>query len=161
MSLLCPRVTAPSSRIQPKVGVSTMVSDAIVAIVPDDVMPAILTLVHRAGLGHNARVIRPKRAPIREQLRRAGVPTASIPARIDDASAVLMIMAAARSPVAAELAHQNGASATWVVTAAGSWNLVDDHVVKEPVPTLAVPDVAKAPISVPATMQEGPTASLD
>jgi len=109
-----------------------MVADAIVAIVADDVLPTILTVVHRAGLGHTERVIRPKRSPIREQLRRAGVPTASMPERIDDASAVLMVMAAARSPVAADLALQNGASATWIVTTSGAWNLVDDHLVEPP-----------------------------
>jgi hypothetical protein len=135
-----------------------MVSDAIVAIVPDDVMPDILTLVHRAGLGHNARVIRPRRAPIREQLRRAGVPTSSFPERIDEASAVLMIMAAARSPVAADLAHQNGASATWIVTAAGSWNLIDDHLVDEPVADLAEVIAPTTPTVVPVATHDEPTA---
>jgi hypothetical protein len=135
-----------------------MVSDAIVAIVPDDVMPNILTLVHRAGLGHNARVIRPRRAPIREQLRRAGVPTSSYPERIDDASAVLMIMAAARSPVAADLAHQNGASATWIVTASGSWNLIDDHLVDEPAADQGELVTNITPTLVPVATHDGPAA---
>jgi len=123
-----------------------MVSDAIVAIVSDDVLPDILTLVHRAGLGHTARVVRPKRATIREQLRRAGVPIASMPARVNDVPAVLLVMAAARSPFAADLALQNGASATWIVTTAGAWDLVDDHLVETPPAEQMVPEVPATPL---------------
>lgn len=133
-----------------------MVADAIVAIVADEVLPSILTLVHRSGLGHTARVIRPARSPIREQLRRTGVPISAMPERIDDAPAVLMIMAAARSPFAADLAHQNGASATWIVTTKGVWNLIDDHLVETPeepatVEAPAAPVIPATPdVSVPA-----------
>lgn len=108
-----------------------MVSDAMVAIVSDEALPDILPVVHRSGLGHTARVLKPKKLTVREQLRRAGVPTMDLPERIEGAPAVLLIMAAARSPFAADLALQHGASATWVVTTTGAWNLVDDHLVQE------------------------------
>ena len=106
-----------------------MVSDTVVAIVPEETLPNLLTQIHRSGLGQNARVLRPRRSPIGEQLRRAGIPLEQAPERIDAAGCVLMIMAAARSPVAAELTLHHGASATWIVTRAGSWDLVDDRVV--------------------------------
>lgn len=106
-----------------------MVSDTVVAIVPEETLPGLLTQVHRSGLGQNARVLRPRRSPVSQQLRRAGVPIEQAPERIEGADCILMIMAAARSPMAAELALHHGASATWIITRSGTWNLVDDHVV--------------------------------
>lgn len=108
-----------------------MVSDTVVAIVPEDILANLLTQIHRSGLGQNARVLRPRRSPVSEQLRRAGIPLEQAPERIDAADCVLMIMAAARSPVAAELTLRHGASATWVVTRDGAWSLVDDRVVAD------------------------------
>ena len=119
-----------------------MVSDAMVAIVTDEALPDILPVVHRSGLGHTARVLKPKKLSVREQLRRAGVPTMDLPERIEGADAVLLIMAAARSPFAADLALQHGASATWIVTTAGAWNLIDDHLVEQP-------HAPQAPVEVP------------
>lgn len=108
-----------------------MMSDCVVAIVPDDVLPTILSHIHGTGLGHTARVLRPRNTALRDQLIRAGVPTEQAPERIDDAPALLMIMAAARSPRAADIAIQHGASAAWIVSRAGSWSMVDDHLVAD------------------------------
>ena len=127
-----------------------MVSDAMVAIVSEETLPDILPVVHRSGLGHTARVLKPKKLSIREQLRRAGVPTMDLPERIDGATAVLLIMAAVRSPFAADLALQHGASATWIVTTAGAWILVDDHLIEE----------QRAP-EVPAELPGVPMVPLD
>lgn len=115
-----------------------MVSDTVVAIVSEDVLPALLSQVHRAGLGQNARVLRPHRHPIQYQLVRAGIPIANMPPRVDDAEAVLMVMAAGRSPIAANLALQSGAAAIWIVSRSGAWSIIDDHDVAEsPSPTVA------------------------
>lgn len=106
-----------------------MHAQAVIAITPEDHLSDILAHIHRAGLGHNARVLRPRRGPLREQLRRAGVPIEQAPRRLEDAGCVLLITAAARSPQAANLTLRHGASATWTVSTSGIWNLVDDHLV--------------------------------
>ena len=108
-----------------------MVSDTVVAIVPEEALPELLSQIHRSGLGQNARVLRSHRSPVSEQLRRAGVPIEQAPERIEAADCVLMITAAARSPVAAALTLRHGASATWVISRDGVWNIVDDHVVTD------------------------------
>jgi hypothetical protein len=128
-----------------------MVSDAAIAIVPDDALPVVLSHLHRAGLGHTARVLRPKRVPMRQQLARAGVPTDDAPDRLDDATAVLYVNAAVRSPMAANLALLHGASASWVVTRAGAWTLIDDH--------LVTPSGTQAP--GPASLPSAPIAGDD
>lgn len=109
-----------------------MVSDTVVAIIPEDILPDILTRIHRDGYGHNARVLRPRRTTLREQLRRTGVPVEQAPERLDDAECLLMVMAAARSPKAADLMLQHGASATWIVARTGDWALIDDRVIIQP-----------------------------
>lgn len=111
-----------------------MVSDTVVAIVPEDVLPELLSKIHHAGLGHTARVLRPRRQPIQTQLQRAGIPTAGMPPRVNDAEAVLIVMAAGRSPSAANLALRTGASAIWIVSRADEWALVDDYHVAHPTP---------------------------
>lgn len=123
-----------------------MVSRSVIAIVPEDLLSDILPRIHSAGLGHTARVLRPRRGPLREQIRRAGVPVEQAPHRLDAAACVLMIMAAARSPMAADLLLQHGAPAVWTVSTSGAWSLVDDHVVTG----TTRPDTA-APIGTPTT----------
>ena len=49
-----------------------------------------------------------------------------VPARVDEAEAALVVHAAARAGLAADLTRQHGASATWIVTPNGTWNLIDD-----------------------------------
>lgn len=134
-----------------------MVSDSVIAIVPENALPAILAHVHRSGLGHTARVLRPKASSLREQLRRAGVPVEAAPDRLDEASTLLFVMAAARSLMAANLALTNGASATWIVSRSGEWRMVDDHVVRpagHPLPA-PVPPVPAASLDETATDTPG------
>jgi len=133
-----------------------MVSDTVVAIVPEHVLPDILTQVHRDGYGHNARVLRPRRSPLREQLRRAGVPVEQAPARLDDAECLLMVMAAARSPKAADLMLQHGASATWIVARTGDWSLIDDRVIIQP--ATVDPEPVATPPLIPASESLPPDA---
>ncbi|HWV36745.1 MAG TPA: hypothetical protein VNZ55_14005 [Thermomicrobiales bacterium] len=125
-----------------------MHAQAVIAITPEDQLPDILTHIHRAGLGHNARVLRPHRGPLRDQLRRAGVPIEQAPRRLDDAGCILLVNAAARSSMAADLALQHGASATWTVSTSGVWHLVDDRIVTGV-------DRAAAPILSPLMEETG------
>lgn len=106
-----------------------MHANVVIAIGPDESIPAILSHIHQAGLGHNAFLVRPRRTSIQHQLQRSGIPTAQMPDRVDGADAALVIHAAARSQMAADIARQYGASATWIVSRVGSWDLVDDDVV--------------------------------
>jgi hypothetical protein len=130
-----------------------MVSDTVVAIVPEESLPELLTQVHRTGFGQNARVLRPRRSPLREQLRRTGIPVDQAPERLDVAACLLTILAAGRSLAAADLALHHGASATWIVTRAGVWHLVDDRVIPD---TTGRPAGQPIPTSV-AVLQEEPS----
>ncbi len=130
-----------------------MISDTVVAIVPEESLPDLLTQVHRSGFGQNARVLRPRRSPLREQLRRAGISIEQAPERLDIAACLLTILAAGRSPDAADLALRHGASATWIVTRAGAWNLVDDRIVPDATGQI----VGQAIPAAVAVLQEDPS----
>lgn len=108
-----------------------MISSSLIAIVDESSLSAILPRIYRAGLGQTARVLRPERGPLRTQMERARVPLDEMPERVADAPALLFIMAAARSELAARIALAGGASACWNVSPAGRWSMVDDGVVPE------------------------------
>lgn len=108
-----------------------MHANVVIAIGSDQTLPAILTHIHSAGLGHNAYLLRPRRTSIERQLSRSGIPTAQMPPRIDEADAALVVHAAARAALAADITRQHGASATWIVSPSGTWTLVDDDVAAE------------------------------
>ncbi|CAN0449537.1 unnamed protein product, partial [Phaeothamnion confervicola] len=78
-------------------------ADAVVAIVDDDRLPAILPVIHRNGLGHIARVMKRERGDLRTQLRRAGIPVEQAPDALDAAGRILLVTAAARSQPTADL----------------------------------------------------------
>lgn len=120
-----------------------MHADVVIAIGPEDTLPAILTQIHNAGFGANAMVLRPRRTSIERQLQRMNIPTGQMPERVGAADAALVIHAASRSGIAADLTHRHGASATWIVSPNGAWTLLDDDVVTEP---------ASRPAPAPVTM---------
>lgn len=109
-----------------------MLQDSVVAIVPDDAVRDILPAVHRAGLGHLARLVRAGRRSVLDQLQRAGVPVSQAPASIEQCRAALLISAAARSPMASSLVLQHGASTVWIVSALGAWIEVEDILLTQP-----------------------------
>jgi hypothetical protein len=49
-----------------------------------------------------------------------------MPPRVEQAEAALVVHAAARAQLAADITRQKGASATWIVAPNGAWNLVED-----------------------------------
>jgi hypothetical protein len=109
-----------------------MHANVVIALGPEDILPAILSHIHEQGYGSNALVLRPRRTSIRQQLVRSGIPTAHMPARIDDANAILMIHAAGRSSLVADMTRRHGAPATWIVSPNGEWNLIDDDIAAQP-----------------------------
>lgn len=131
-----------------------MHANVVIALGSDETLPTILTHIHGAGLGHNAYVLRPRRTSIQRQLTRSGIPTAQMPARIDEAGAALVVHAAARAGLAADITRQHGASATWIVSPSGAWTLVDDDFVPEAPATM--PNASLS--TIPATpLPEGTT----
>jgi len=104
-----------------------MLADAVVAVVDDDRLSAILPLIHRTGLGHIARVMKRERGDLRTQLRRAGIPAEQAPEALDGAGRILLVTAAARSQATADLLLRNHAIAAWIVTKQGFWRDVDDR----------------------------------
>lgn len=110
-----------------------MPQDAVVAIVPDLLIGEVLPSLHRAGLGHIARLVRAKpRNPLLAQLQRAGIPVSQAPELVAGAGSVLVVNAAARSPMAGSLLLRLGATTVWTVTAMGAWMPIDDVVVDQP-----------------------------
>lgn len=109
-----------------------MHANVVIAIGPEETLPAILAHIHQAGLGSNALLVRPRRTSIERQIERIGIPTGLMPERVNAADAALVIHAAGRSRIAADLTRQHGASATWIVSPKGSWDLVDDDIVAPP-----------------------------
>ena len=88
-------------------------ADVVVAAVDRALLSAVLSAVHRGGYGHLARVLDPERGDVAGQLRRAGI---AVPPgfALDGAQRVaVMITAAARTPAAASLLRQLGASDVW------------------------------------------------
>ena len=109
-----------------------MLQDAVVAIVSDDAVRDILPAVHRAGLGHLARLTRAGRSSVVQQLQRAGVPVTRAPESLGTSRVALLITAAARSPMAASLVLQHGASTVWTVSSLGAWLEVEDVILVQP-----------------------------
>ncbi len=109
-----------------------MLQDAVVAVVSDDAARDILPAVHRAGLGHISRLIRPGRSSVVQQLQRAGVPSSQAPANLETSQAVLLINSAARSPMAASLVLQHGATMVWTVSGTGNWIATEDVILVKP-----------------------------
>jgi len=109
-----------------------MLQDAIVARIPETGVCAVLTAIHIAGFGHVSRMIRCGRRPVLSQLQRAGIPIAQAPEGVQRCEAVLLVTAAARSPLAATLLLRNGADRVWTVSQLGDWTVADDVVVAKP-----------------------------
>jgi hypothetical protein len=88
-------------------------ADVVVAAVDRASLSAVLTAIHRGGYGHLTRVLDPERGDVAGQLRRAGV-AVPVGFAFDGTHRVgVMIWSAARTPAAAALLHQLGASDVW------------------------------------------------
>ncbi len=105
-----------------------MITDVVVATLDREALADVLPAVHTRGLGHVARVLTTERGDLRAQLQRMGVPAEQAPVPVADARTLLVLSAAARSPMAAGLVLRSGASEAWIVTRTGEWQAFDDAV---------------------------------
>jgi hypothetical protein len=105
-----------------------VIADAIVAVPGDAPLSTLLTALHQNRLGHVARVVSSTRAPIVDQLRRAGVPTASGPS-LAGMDRVILVFAANLCDRGARMLLELGAARAWTVTRSGTWSEIDDQVV--------------------------------
>jgi hypothetical protein len=90
--------------------------DTLLALVPRARLSSMLTAFHRNGYGHVTRVLDPERAPLAQQLGRAGVRASRIAEAEPIDSVLLFVHAPKRTTEAAALAVANGATDAEVVT---------------------------------------------
>lgn len=122
-----------------------MLPDAVVTIVPEGSLSALLSAIHGAGMGYLTRVATIERGELLPQLQRAGIPISQAP-ELTDAEQVLFVNAGGRSTMTATLLLGHGATRVWIVNSLGAWNAVDDVILAESHrPTV----VAAAPVAVP------------
>jgi hypothetical protein len=77
-----------------------MIHDAVVGIIPRDQLPNVLTLIHRAGLGPQARVLDPERGDLSGQASRAGLVDPPAFDVVLGEEMVLVVFSAGRMPAA-------------------------------------------------------------
>lgn len=140
-----------------------MITDVVVAILGREALASVLPAVHTHGFGHVARVLTIERGVLRSQLKRMGVPAEGAPASIDDATTLLVLSAAARSPSAAGLLVRATAGPVWIVSRSGEWRPFDDAValvspapVVAPSPAPGVPGLHDAPSTNPPATESLP-----
>jgi hypothetical protein len=138
-----------------------MIQDVVVAVIPEEQVGDVLPAIHRAGYGHLARMIRTGKRPVLDQLQRAGVPVSQAPTVVADLPAVLLVSAAARSPMAAALLMRHGASRVWTISPAGAWQELEDMVLAQPNVHMLPPHPARATTSTVATPAAPPPLSFE
>jgi hypothetical protein len=90
--------------------------DTLLALVPRHALSVVLTGFHRGGYGHVTRVFDPQRAPLGDQLARAGVSGSRLAAMESADTVLLFVHAPHRTDQAAALAVSRGASEVEAVT---------------------------------------------
>jgi hypothetical protein len=88
-----------------------MIHDAVTGIIPRDQLPNVLTLIHRAGLGPQARVLDPERGDLPGQLIRAGLIDPPLFDPVTGEEMVLVVFAPGRTPIAIDAMEQFGGRA--------------------------------------------------
>ena len=91
-------------------------SNTVLALVSRSVLSTALTAFHLNGYGHVIRVLDPDRAPLSDQLKRAGVDASRICSLDRVEGVVLFVHAPERTMQAAALAAANGATDVEVVS---------------------------------------------
>jgi hypothetical protein len=94
-------------------------SDTVLAVVPRAALSAVLTAFHRNGYGHVTRVLDPERAPVPDQLRRAGISGCRLASLTPNACVLLHVYVPERTTPAASLAVAHGALDCELVHAGG------------------------------------------
>ena len=93
-----------------------MINDAVTGIIPRDQLPNVLTLIHRAGLGPQARVLDPERGDLDGQLTRAGLIAPPPLDPVNGEEMVLVVFAPGRAPIAIEAMERFGGRAIEVLS---------------------------------------------
>jgi hypothetical protein len=113
----------------------------------------LLTAIHQNRLGHVSRVVSSKRAPIADQMSRAGVPMQGAPS-FESEERVILIFAAEQRHMGARLMLEHGARRAWTVTRSGIWTEIDDVIVAPDSPS-------RHPGQVPSTAVAEPEVAAD
>jgi hypothetical protein len=85
-----------------------MLIDAVLGIIPRSQLPEVLTVIHRSGLGPQARVLDPERGPLDAQLARAGVIDAPVMQIDQETETLLVVFSAGRMSIAIEAMQRFG-----------------------------------------------------
>jgi rhodanese-related sulfurtransferase len=107
-----------------------MLPDAVVTVVPNGKLSALLSAIHGAGMGYLTRVATLERGDLLPQLQRAGIPISQAPS-LADVEQVLFVNAGGRSISTATLLLKHGATRVWIVNSFGAWTVVDDVIVAD------------------------------
>lgn len=111
-------------------GPAAMLPDAVVTVVPEGKLSALLSAIHGAGMGYLTRVATLARGELLPQLQRAGIPISQAPV-LSDAEQLLFVNAGGRSTFTATLLLKQGGTRVWIVNSLGAWNAVDDVILAE------------------------------
>jgi hypothetical protein len=85
-----------------------MLHDAVLGIIPRDSLPDVLTVIHRSGLGPQARVLDPERGDLPRQLALAGLIDPPVIAANAGTELVLVVFAGGRVQIATEAMQRFG-----------------------------------------------------
>jgi hypothetical protein len=85
-----------------------MLHDAVLGIIPRDALPDVLTMIHRSGLGPQAKVLDPERGDLDRQLTLAGLIDPPAIAAVPGAEMVLVIFAGGRVQLATDAMERYG-----------------------------------------------------
>src|SRR4051812_34730937 len=85
-----------------------MLVDAVLGIIPRSQLPEVLTVIHRSGLGPQARVLDPERGPLDVQLTRAGLIEAPTLQIDQETETVLLVFSAGRMSIAIDAMQRFG-----------------------------------------------------
>jgi hypothetical protein len=91
-----------------------MAPDTVIGVFEQEVLPAALASVHRAGYGPNARVLQAERGSLTAQLQRAGI--GDPPPLEAEQRPLLVLYAPARVAQALDLMQRSGASAIHIAS---------------------------------------------
>lgn len=108
-----------------------MIADAIIADPGEAPLSRLLTAIHQQRLGHVCRVVSATRAPVADQLLRAGVPMTQAP-DFQNTERVILVFAANLCDRGSRMLLELGALRAWTVSRSGLWTEIDDSVVVPP-----------------------------
>ena len=92
-----------------------MLHDAVLGIIPRDLLPEVLTVIHRSGLGPQAKVLDPERGDLERQLALAGLIDPPQIIALAGAELVLVVFVVGRIQIASEAMERFGGRAIQIL----------------------------------------------